>query len=375
MRVLTLNIWGLGLGLAPDRAFRVLELGKTFSAVDADVIALQEVWTTLDREHLIKAGDAAGLHYAHYFESGRSGSGLLTLSRYPIIDLGFYPFRSKGYPDKWEGDFYAGKGVGVVRLDTPNGIVDVYNAHTQAQYIHDDTLDPYVATRTAALYEISRVMMRYSGDTPLIAMGDFNNKPNQLGYKLFVAMTGVTDVYPALHADAGYTYAPENPYIADDADYERLDYIFTRGFEPVAAEVTLETIPSVPYMAYSDHYGVLAELDWGGQHRPNMADAIPYLHQFLDAMRSAHARNNTRILNHQLQAAAAALVGIVAVGSNAPRLLRIVVALLAFPAMIARFLTAFVVTPTENRIFNAMTAEVRILLENMIESSETMIQE
>ena len=36
----------------------------------------------------------------------------------------------------WQGDWIAGKGVGLVCLDTPSGHVQVFNTHTCANYGH-----------------------------------------------------------------------------------------------------------------------------------------------------------------------------------------------------------------------------------------------
>jgi epoxide hydrolase-like predicted phosphatase len=45
LRLLGLNAWGLPFGIAPDLPRRTEALGMTLARSDADVIALQEVWT------------------------------------------------------------------------------------------------------------------------------------------------------------------------------------------------------------------------------------------------------------------------------------------------------------------------------------------
>lgn len=64
-----------------------------------DVIALQEVWHARERDALRKAALAAGLRYSRHFEHGcgapimgpgAGGTGLLVLSRFPIVESFFW---------------------------------------------------------------------------------------------------------------------------------------------------------------------------------------------------------------------------------------------------------------------------------------------
>jgi len=60
LRVLTLNVWGLPLGLARHHDARMVAIGEGFAGSGADVIALQEVWTSAARGVLAEAGRRAG---------------------------------------------------------------------------------------------------------------------------------------------------------------------------------------------------------------------------------------------------------------------------------------------------------------------------
>ncbi len=129
LRVLSFNTWGVPF-FSRDRAARIRAIGRAIAAMDVDVIGLQEVFSAGDRKLLVEAAGRGGLVHSHYFQSGLMGSGLLTLSRYPIVDRSFLRFRLNGRPqDLVRVDYYAGKGVGRVRVLTPEGPVDVYNAH------------------------------------------------------------------------------------------------------------------------------------------------------------------------------------------------------------------------------------------------------
>lgn len=52
----------------------------------------------------------------------------------------FHRYTASGSPVRvWEGDFYAGKGVGMACIASPGGHIHVYNTHTAANYGHDYT--------------------------------------------------------------------------------------------------------------------------------------------------------------------------------------------------------------------------------------------
>lgn len=79
-----------------------------------DVVLLQEVWLAEDARLLMHSAGKAGLVHAMHFKSGKFGSGLVSLSRFPITDSGFWRYSAAG--DAFAlgcGDFYAGKGGGM----------------------------------------------------------------------------------------------------------------------------------------------------------------------------------------------------------------------------------------------------------------------
>eukprot|EP00798_Chlamydomonas_sp_ICE-L_P032240 gene32239-16805_t len=102
-----------------------------------DVVVLQEIWVGVDAKLLMESAAKGGLSHSIHFRSGMFGSGLVTLSRYPIVESGFWRYSSAGDPAAIScGDFYAGKGFGWVRINTPCGPVDVFNTHLHANYSH-----------------------------------------------------------------------------------------------------------------------------------------------------------------------------------------------------------------------------------------------
>jgi endonuclease/exonuclease/phosphatase family metal-dependent hydrolase len=264
LRVLTLNVWGIPI--AQDRAERMKAIGEQITALDPDIVALQEAFMPEDRDRILAYLAPGKWPYSHYFTSGIVGSGVMIISRYPVVDATFHRYRLGGRPERvWEADYYAGKGIGLVRLTTPAGLLDVYATHALAQY-SPDTSDEYAAHRATNMYEAARFVVAQSAGNPVLLCGDLNTRPDQPGYRLVTVLGGLIDCFAQANpGDPGITYSPTNPY-ADNEPAQRIDYIFARhgtnlGFNIRTVKVALNDKPAGNARAYSDHYGVLAELE------------------------------------------------------------------------------------------------------------------
>lgn len=272
LKILTLNTWGIML--TPHKKLRMRAIAAHLTESDYDVVALQEVWLRADRALLART-----MPYAYYFASARVGSGLLTLSRYPIIETQFQEFQLRGRADRaWRGDYIVGKGVGLARITTPDGEIDFYNTHPLAQYQYDES-DEFRAHRRTQHYQIVQFINAHSTHNAAIICGDFNMRPDQPNYDMVRAIAELDDCFAELHPDdPGITLGKANPYHPNTPD-QRLDYIFTRAgteaaFKPIHAEVTLKYMPYTgKRIAYSDHFGVMATLE---QHtQPQNRDKLP----------------------------------------------------------------------------------------------------
>ncbi|RCI02216.1 phospholipase C type enzyme, partial [Rhizopus stolonifer] len=129
LTVLSLNCWGLFV-VSKERKFRLQAIADYISQQDYDLVALQEVWMWSDFD-TIKETTESVLPYSRYFYSGTLGSGLVLLSRFPIVCSNYVQFTLAGRPLKiFQGDFYVGKGFGSVCVDHPDiGLIDVYTTH------------------------------------------------------------------------------------------------------------------------------------------------------------------------------------------------------------------------------------------------------
>ncbi len=244
-------------------------IGRAIGEMDVDIVGLQEVFYGKDRRLLVEAAARAGLTYSHYFASGVMGSGLLTLSRYPIVDETFLRFRLNGRPqDLVRVDYYAGKGVGRVRVMSPAGPVDIYNAHLIAPYLEFGP-DRFTAHRVAQAVEIGRYMGEQSQDVPSVLVGDLNCSPEDTTYRAVISAGGLVEACGPLSPGSPEAVAAERNGYASIHPPDHFDYVFGRsaGRSHLTACSSRFVLGGAPdpnpdrLLGYSDHYGVLAEFD------------------------------------------------------------------------------------------------------------------
>lgn len=175
LKLITWNIWGLPLA-TPMREERIAAIAQMVAASGADIVCFQEVFLEADRHTLCAALAKAGLPHWRYFSSAPFGSGLLTLSRYPIEDAVFLRYAKGGNPLAVKyGDWWAGKGAGVVTLKIPDfGKICVINTHLHASYEKHS----YTEVRASQLAELMALAKRAgAGQMPVLLLGDLNYKP------------------------------------------------------------------------------------------------------------------------------------------------------------------------------------------------------
>jgi len=237
-------------------------IGSALAQMDLDIAGLQELYQEQDRQSVVQGAAAGGLVYSRYFPSGTIGSGLLLLSRFPIEDATFLRFRLNGRPQELiRSDYYAGKGIARIRLQTPLGPLDVYDTHLIAGY-GEIGPDVFFYHRVAQAYEVARYVNAMSQKTAVIVTGDLNSTPDKLVYHTCEKVAGLEDSYRnANPGDPGITVTTDIPYVLIH-EPERIDYILyrngsTMAFQVLSSEVVMKAAPpNVGALAYSDHYGV-----------------------------------------------------------------------------------------------------------------------
>jgi len=255
----TLNAWGIPI--APQRIKRMQAIAYAIAQSEFDIIGLQEVWQESDRQRILTAARAGGYH-AYSFTANAIGSGLMTLSRYPIQDVAFLRYRNSGSPEQVHyGDYIAAKGIGLTRIKMPQGMLDFYNTHLIAQY-HEAEADTLAPHRAAQMFEAAHFINTYSKQNSVILVGDLNTRAYQVGYQLLTQYAGLIDVYRDCHPDdKGFTIANDNPYLQNPVQ-QRIDYIMVRGgLRPKQVDLSFQRIPGTD-LPYSDHYGLSAKLEF-----------------------------------------------------------------------------------------------------------------
>jgi endonuclease/exonuclease/phosphatase family metal-dependent hydrolase len=284
MKILSLNIWGAPQ--ARHRSQRIAAIAEEMKRLNPDIICFQEVYTEANRTDLIGRLQEQWPYY-HYFSSAVLGSGLLTLSRYPIVEAAFHRFRMGGKPERLKhGDYYVGKGIGLCRITLPDKTLDVYNIHPHAQYEMDND-NEYAVYNETSLYEAVRFINAQSGKNPLVFCGDFNTRPDQAGYRILILLGHFLDGYKYRHGKHEITFSANNPYVKEANQV--LDYILLRGLGIKQLDVVCSERLSGTALAYSDHYGLLAELDFEEAPAMSQEDIRPILQALHKRLRIALA--------------------------------------------------------------------------------------
>ena len=183
LKIVTFNIHDLYVA-SRHRPERMRAIAETLCALDPDVVGIQEAFIEKDRDILIEGLGGSRLAYHHYYPSALVGSGLLTLSAFPIVETFFIRYEKAGdWYKVYEGDWWAGKGVSLARLELPDGagFVDFYNTHAQAGYGNPE----YNIVRAAQMEDLAGFVGASATRTsPAFLVGDMNCRPNSQEYQI-----------------------------------------------------------------------------------------------------------------------------------------------------------------------------------------------
>jgi endonuclease/exonuclease/phosphatase family metal-dependent hydrolase len=249
---------------------------------------------------------ARGLAYHYDFCYGiglplwprAGGTGLLVISRFPIVDAKFKRYSCNGNPATiFHGDYLAAKGIGLVRLRVADGVtVDVFATHLHACYSPNwppsfHTGDEYFDTRISQAFESARFIMNTWESALMVLCGDFNDERDSSVVQLqFDLIPGLRDSWVSLpqnRGKEGFTYdSGENPFANVDGCTERrrIDFMFYALMEGRQCEEKQSSTGGGQWslvscdvakhkslsktMDVSDHYGMRAEfrlvqgMDW-----------------------------------------------------------------------------------------------------------------
>jgi endonuclease/exonuclease/phosphatase family metal-dependent hydrolase len=245
LKLVTYNIWGLPSWMTGQSTGRYRQIAHELERLDPDFILLQEVWTPEARisapdNGRWASGRAAGQHT--FFQQ----SGLVTLSKCPIIGGAFYPFSRSAFPDR-----FVNKGALKVTVHLAGGkVLNVWNVHLQ------EGGSPEI--RQSQVRElVSWVHAAQDGQIADLVGGDFNCTPES-------SLCGelVNSLGPSIQQLGG-----ADPFVTWDGlsakpgAGQTIDYIFIRECTPYrdvqASQHVAFTAPSRK-QRLSDHLGIEA---------------------------------------------------------------------------------------------------------------------
>ncbi len=184
LKIMTFNIQDLYI-VGKDRPARMRHIGRVLTELDPDIVGFQESFIDADRAILIEALSSSRLQYHTYYPSGVGGSGLLISSAWPIREAYFLRYSVSGLAWRvWEGDFWGGKGVALARVESPAGMLDIYNTHAQAGYGRPE----YRIVRRKQMEELAAfVNASRTGVAPAFLVGDMNCRIGQEDYETAIS--------------------------------------------------------------------------------------------------------------------------------------------------------------------------------------------
>lgn len=240
---------------------RLTMIPNALKSLDADIILLQEVYK---KNHGERIQRELGLPYAigtrdHF----PMRSGLLFLSKHPITEGGFTPFKTRLIEDR-----VADKGMITARIKTPIGDVAIANVHPTAGGLHPEA-PKAERVRSNQLKQATDELERPGTEYSIRVLGgDFNAGPEaSKGNFRELLEKGYRDSFRNQESQR-FSWDPNNPLNANGPHAhcppQRCDHILVRDAIVRAESKIVLTDPIVPVPSgtctLSDHYGVLATI-------------------------------------------------------------------------------------------------------------------
>ncbi len=256
--VLSWNIWWR---FGPWRQRRAA-ISATLARLDADIIALQEVWSYKDADLAAELGEELGYH--HVFAASMHGKdvgfGNAILSRWPIIAHDHIMLSGEKETGERRLALHA-------RIDGPRGIIPFFNTHLNWKYQHSHIRQLQVA-------ELARFIAGKEKEAmPPVLCGDFNAEPDSDEMRMLVGLTTCPAEGLFFHdawrvagnGGPGYTWENSNPYaVAEFEPDRRIDYILAgapgKGGAGHFVDCRVTGNEPVDDVWPSDHHAVLARL-------------------------------------------------------------------------------------------------------------------
>ncbi len=264
VRVLTWNIWWR---FGPHWQDRQRALVRTLREVDADVVALQEVWGDAQTTQAHEFAEQLELHAAFAEPSYPPVSdvprgdgdeeltlGVGLLSRWPIASVERVEMPARHRP-------FSPVAI-AARLQRPDGLLSVVVACLEYEPAYNDDR----MAQAHALVDLA-TDPALDGPLPVIVAGDLNAAPTSPVLRPLCDV--LTDAWTAGSGEAAAVTLPSShpsaPVEAEELIDQRIDHIFYRPGQ-WAQRVTVESVSlagaAVDGVYPSDHRAVVCQLSW-----------------------------------------------------------------------------------------------------------------
>ena len=261
LKFATFNAWLIPerMRIAKRTTLRTKYITTAVSNCDCDVLAMQEVWVPgLYKQSLLNPKNfSKSYKYFHYFRAGLVGSGLVTFSKYPIVGVDFFQFTMCSSPFRVDhGDWYGAKGIGVCYIESPAGLLSVYNTHLVADY----GKYTYVEHRIVEVMELVRFIQRTARGHAIL-LGDLNLTSDSIEYEIVTEFGGLADLWK--DENTFFTFnLPNNPFCNTNCPAQRIDYVMIPNgnkFEVIEKGYIFQETEDKSIW-YSDHSGLQVQL-------------------------------------------------------------------------------------------------------------------
>jgi len=265
VRIATWNLWGR---YGPWEA-RLPVIIENLRAVNADILALQEVWDDGARNQAREIATALSYAepiYAPNLERNAVQSGNAVLSRWPIERSEVRKLPRKGVNGAIDDEGEERLCV-FAEVDGPRGPIQVFCAHLSWS-------DDHSSIRQNQVADICRfVREQRPRQFPAVLCGDLNADPSSDEIRMLTGRAAspvprvvFRDAWEAAGNEGpGYTWSNDNPFAAASLDLERrIDHVMVGhpklgGVGHVLAAQVAGDVP-VDGMWGSDHLAMVAEL-------------------------------------------------------------------------------------------------------------------
>ncbi len=258
LRILTWNIWWR---FGPWRQRRPA-IAATLKRLDADVIALQEVWSDETTDQAAGLAGELGYHHVYAWSMDMEGVGFgnAVLSRWPIKRHDTIPLHG----GKETGE---GRNALFAEIEGPRGLIPVFSTHLNWK-LHHSHIRQRQVTDLALFVDGKRPW-----SFPPIVCGDLNADPPSEEIRMLTGLATCPVEGLVFHdawraaggGGAGITWDNRNPNAATELEPDRrIDYILVgwpqaRGAGHIVGCKVAGNEP-VDGVWPSDHHAVLAEL-------------------------------------------------------------------------------------------------------------------